>query len=100
MTGNEPDSDRMLSLRRRAEAAAKALQAAITAAMSPEESHHLLHELQVHQIELEMQNEELRTVQAELEASRARYFELYDLARWDISPSAKGADSGDEPYRR
>jgi PAS domain-containing protein len=34
----------------------------------------------VHQIELEMQNEELRRVQVELDDARARYFDLYDLA--------------------
>jgi two-component system sensor histidine kinase/response regulator len=40
----------------------------------------LLHELQAHQIELEMQNHELCRAQVKLEAARARYFDLYDLA--------------------
>jgi diguanylate cyclase (GGDEF)-like protein/PAS domain S-box-containing protein len=48
--------------------------------MLPEEIGRILHELRVHQIELEMQNEELRQTQIELDAQRERYFDLYDLA--------------------
>ena len=45
-----------------------------------DEMQHLLHEHQVHQIELEMQNDQLRTAQLALDIERARYFDLYDLA--------------------
>jgi len=46
----------------------------------PKEMRAVLQELQVHQVELEMQNEELRRAQVDLDALRARYFDLYDLA--------------------
>jgi PAS domain S-box-containing protein len=67
-------------LRQRAEEIFRAGQAVTSEATTPEETKQLLHELRVHQIQLEMQNEELRSVHAELDASRVRYFDLYDLA--------------------
>ena len=48
--------------------------------MTVEESRRLLHELQVHQIELELQNEELRNSRVELETVAACYTDLYDFA--------------------
>ncbi len=44
------------------------------------ESSALVHELQVHQIELEMQNEELRQTQAELSREHERYYQLFNDA--------------------
>jgi PAS domain S-box-containing protein len=40
----------------------------------------LIHELEVHRVELEMQNEELRRSQSEIEGARKKYSDLYDLA--------------------
>ena len=51
-----------------------------TERLSEAEVRKLAHELQVYQIELEMQNEELRKSSNELEDSRDRYSRLYDFA--------------------
>ncbi|MEI8334991.1 MAG: GGDEF domain-containing protein, partial [Chloroflexota bacterium] len=50
------------------------------ASPAPEDPRDVVHELQVHQVELELQNEELRRTQLELDAERAKYLDLFDLA--------------------
>ncbi len=69
--------------RLRAAAEAQLFDTATTQA-APATPESLLHELQVHQLELEMQNENLRQTQAALEESRdryaQRYAELYEFA--------------------
>lgn len=44
--------------------------------LSPEEMAFAIHEGNVHQIELEMQNEELKRIQVELETARAKYYDM------------------------
>ena len=82
-TGAGTAEGQMESLRKRAEKIARDTPERALAslnALSSADAQRVLHDLQVHQIELELQNEELRQAQAALEASRARYFDLYDLA--------------------
>ncbi len=45
-----------------------------------DDAHRLVHELRVHQIELELQNEELRASRVELEAALSSYTQLFDYA--------------------
>ena len=68
------------NLRQRAEDAWRLRAMDLEQHTPPAQVHRLVHELQVHQIELEMQNEELQQAQQELEAARDKYFDLYDLA--------------------
>jgi two-component system sensor histidine kinase/response regulator len=78
--GKKPTADAFQQLRQRANDKAAAEPITDLAKAEGSDSPALLEELRIHQIELEMQNDELRRVQAELEASRALYFDLYDLA--------------------
>ena len=76
----KPDgSTKATALRRQAEARLRVTKRDV-AAMPVKGVQQLVHELQIHQIELEMQNDELRRTQAELEAVRDRYVDLYDFS--------------------
>jgi PAS domain S-box-containing protein len=79
MKPKKPEKKTPSELRKKAE---EKLQTTITPpkGMSDKETRELIHELQVHQIELEMQNEELRKAETEIEESRSRYSDLYDFA--------------------
>lgn len=78
MTKNRTESAR--HLRKMAEKKFKAEATAPQVCRTPEQTARLLHELQVHQIELEMQNEELLNAQHELATTKARYLDIYDQA--------------------
>ncbi|MCP4253279.1 MAG: response regulator [Candidatus Scalindua sp.] len=66
-------------LRNKAEKTLKHVQRPV-GMLTDAEARELAHELQVHQVELEMQNEELRKAQIEIEESRSQYSHLYDFA--------------------
>jgi len=83
MTSKGKASENIAKLRWRAEEFARGKVAPSPEdleSLPPQDLRQMFHELSVHQIELEMQNEELRRTQAQLDAARARYFDLYDLA--------------------
>nr|CBX29628.1 hypothetical protein N47_J06090 [uncultured Desulfobacterium sp.] len=78
MKNNEYESEKT-SIRMRAEAAYDQKNKSLIND-SGKDTDSLIYELQVHQIELEMQNEELKKTQVELDKTLDKYFELYDLA--------------------
>jgi signal transduction histidine kinase/ActR/RegA family two-component response regulator len=67
-------------LRRQAEEQLYVKTAARQSPQNMEEIQRIVHELEVHQIELEMQNAELFKAREELDLSRDNYIELYDFA--------------------
>ncbi|MBC7979180.1 MAG: PAS domain S-box protein [Armatimonadetes bacterium] len=72
--------DALAELRRRAELDTLKRKAKNTVPRTEIDSQRLLHELEVHQIELEMQNAELRLARDEAESVRGKYTDLYDSA--------------------
>ena len=60
----------------------------------------LVQDLEIHQIELQTQNEELRRSQIETEEARRKYSDLYDFAPIGyFTLNAQGSDSRSEPDR-
>ena len=68
------------ALRRRAEERLARQQSERGAPRTETETARLVHELEVHQVELEMQNEELQRARVDVETALERYSELYDFA--------------------
>ncbi|MEI7989319.1 MAG: PAS domain-containing protein, partial [Chloroflexota bacterium] len=72
--------DTISDLRQNAEAQLSQRQIQTDPLPTAEDMARLLHELQVHQIELELLNEELVTAKIQLESEREKYTGLYDFA--------------------
>ena len=80
MHDDEPYLTDVQALRRKAEEQLKEKQIESGSPLMEPDVTRLLHELQVHQIELEMQNEELRQAYETAETALKKYTMLYDLA--------------------
>ena len=80
MTQRKSQTPDASDLRLRAEERLKERKKEEAAALGEADARRLVHELEVHQVELEMQNEELQGARAELEAGLAGYTALYDFA--------------------
>jgi diguanylate cyclase (GGDEF)-like protein/PAS domain S-box-containing protein len=72
--------DYMQTLREKAKLLSRDYPPFLNKDLSPEKVQDILQELHVHQIELEIQNEELREKKEELYAAKELYFDLYELA--------------------
>ncbi len=80
MKENNANKDSNNILRQNAEAKLSNKKPAFIQDLQTYEAHALLHELQVHQVELEMQNEELKQANTQAENAVSKYYDLYDLA--------------------
>jgi PAS domain S-box-containing protein len=81
--GGMTPADTLNALRQRAEGRDQhqvVPQPEMVTEMAPRDAQLLVYELRLHQVELEMQNEDLRRAHVDLNAARERYFDLYDMA--------------------
>lgn len=76
----ENKSEAMLTLRKKAEELQKNKQLKLDSKLSEADTLKLIHEFEVHQIELEMQNEELIVAKEQAEVAIEKYADLYDFA--------------------
>ncbi len=79
MEKRKEESDRILERRKRAEERVEKIIGTIDI-LTDFETKNLIHELQIHQIELEMQNDELQQSQDSLLEARQKYYDLYHFA--------------------
>jgi PAS domain S-box-containing protein len=75
-----PDSSQESPQRRQAEKKIRMMEELQSDLLDPKTVRRIVYDLRVHQIELEVQNEDLRILQQELEASKMRFKDLYDFA--------------------
>jgi len=78
MNKSEPGTPKAAELRKQAEKAVLQKKTGSHADLSHDDLQQVVHELSVHQFELEMQNEEMRRIQSELGVAKDRYLDLYD----------------------
>jgi PAS domain S-box-containing protein len=76
----ENKSETMVILREKAEELKKTKDTKLNAKLSEADTLKLIHEFEVHQIELEMQNEELIVAKEQAEVATEKYTDLYDFA--------------------
>ncbi len=76
----QDQSQSAAELRRQAEAVVGAAGGALGAKLSDDSALRLLHELQVHHVELELQDAELRLARDEVEVALEKFTDLYDFA--------------------
>ena len=100
MTDEHYHPDDSSDRRGRAEESIRADEARPRETLSDQQLKRLVHELQAHQVAVEMQNDELQRAQAAAQAASERYCDLFDFAPVAVFPvGPRGADSGGQPGR-